>query len=415
VAINQLQIPTPQINNAVDPSMWGTLGNLGNVYQKAQQDQAQQAALAQLGQGPQADAQTLLRSGVPSLATLGLNMQQKSVEQQREDAQNAERKREWEANYAILKQKADREDRSVSDIVQERRDAWIANGGKPEGPDFNAYLFNGALPDPSKMNAGGLTGIPLTTTDATGEKKPALGQLTAGGQMKLAVPPPGYDYAGTSEKIDTPTEVIIRDRATGLPIARYPKDVAGAAAQKVEGTAQGKASVDLPKAEADGKLVLDTIDKALAPHPGKAWSVGTVFKDIPAYPGTATADYRAILDQLGSQTFLEAYNSLKGGGAISNYEDKRASAAKARLSTAQSVPEFDKALQEYKEIVQSGVERMRTLAGKPAQPAAPAASAAPATSDVYAKAKAAIAQGANPKAVRERLLSSGVDPGDIGK
>jgi hypothetical protein len=370
VAINQLQIPTPQVNSTVDPSMWATLGNLGNVYQKAQQDQAQQAALAQLGQGPQTDALTLLRSGVPSLATLGLNMQQKSVEQQREDAQNAERKREWEANYAILKQKADREDRSVSDIVQERRDAWIANGGKPEGPEFNAYLFNGALPDPSKMGAGGLTAIPLTATGPDGLPKPAIGQLTPSGQIIRSVPPPGTDYAGTTEKIDTPTEVIIRDRNTNQVIGRYPKDVAGAAAQKVEGTAQGKAVVDLPKAEADGKLVMDTIDKALAPHPGKSWSVGTMFKDIPALPGTATADYRAILDQLGSQTFLEAYNSLKGGGAISNYEDKRASAAKARLSTAQSVPEFDKALQEYKEIVQSGVERMRTLAGK-SQAAAP--------------------------------------------
>jgi maltooligosyltrehalose synthase len=85
-------------------------------------------------------------------------------------------------------------------------------------------------------------------------------------------------------------------------------------------------------------------------------------------PGTATADYRAILAQLDSQRFLEAYNSLRGGGAISNYEDKRASDAKARLSTAQSPQAFNDALREYREIVQSGVHRMRTLAGKSAAP-----------------------------------------------
>lgn len=366
MAVAPLQIPNPQINNAVDPSQWSQLGNLGNVYQKQQEQQAQQAALAQLGQGPQVDAQTLLRSGVPSLATLGLNMQQKSVEQQREDVQNAERQREWQANFGLLKQKAEREDRSVSDIVKERRDAWVENGGKPEGPEFQYYLFSGSPIDPSKAGAGGLTGIPLTTIGPDGQPKPALGQLTSSGKMIRSEPPPGTEYAGTTEKIDTPTEVLIQDRATHQIISRYPKDVAGAAAQKVEGTAQGKATVDLPKAQADAKLVTDTIDKALAPHPGKALSVGSIFRDVPAIPGSKTADYRAILGQLNSQTFLEAYNSLKGGGAISNYEDKRASAAKARLDTSQSVEAFDDALREYREIVQHGVERMQGLAGKQA-------------------------------------------------
>jgi hypothetical protein len=178
--------------------------------------------------------------------------------------------------------------------------------------------------------------------------------------------------------ISTPTHDVLMDPYSHQVISVIPKDVAGAARETVVGKSQGKAQIDLPKAEADAKLVTDTIDKALADHPGKSWSVGTMFKDVPALPGTATANYRAILDQLDSQTFLEAYNSLRGGGAISNYEDKRASAAKARLSRSQSPEEFNTALREYREIVSSGIDRMRTLAGAqaPQQAAAPAASSA---------------------------------------
>jgi hypothetical protein len=85
VAINQLQIPQPNINSTVDPSMWGALGNLGNVYQKAQEDAKQRETLAQLGQSPEADALTLLHSGIPSLAQIGINLRQRGIDQARED------------------------------------------------------------------------------------------------------------------------------------------------------------------------------------------------------------------------------------------------------------------------------------------------------------------------------------------
>lgn len=81
MAIAPLQIPQSGINNAVDPSQWSTLGNLGNVYRDAQAAQAKQAALSSLGADPQANIQTLMRSGDPGLAQIGLNLQQKGVEQ----------------------------------------------------------------------------------------------------------------------------------------------------------------------------------------------------------------------------------------------------------------------------------------------------------------------------------------------
>ena len=90
MAISPLQIPSSNINNLVDQSQWSSLANLGNVYKQAQEDAAKQNTLSQLGNDPAANASLLVRSGVPSLAQLGLTMQS-------QQSDRAERVREWEA------------------------------------------------------------------------------------------------------------------------------------------------------------------------------------------------------------------------------------------------------------------------------------------------------------------------------
>jgi hypothetical protein len=93
MAINALSFPVPQPFNTATAD-FSPLANLGNVYQQAQQGAMQQAALANLGNDPTANAQTLIKSGVPSLAQLGINLQ--SQQQAR-----AEQIREYEAQQRI--------------------------------------------------------------------------------------------------------------------------------------------------------------------------------------------------------------------------------------------------------------------------------------------------------------------------
>jgi hypothetical protein len=266
-----------------------------------------------------------------------------------------------------------------------RRQTAVAKGYDVKDPAVQAWILTGQnLPNTGALNKAGLSPVwGMRKNPQTGQDEPVMMQTTGEGKAVETQLPPGVTATNKPMVIQTPTHDILMDPYSHQVISVVPKDVAGAAAQKVIGTGQGKAQLDLPKAEADAKIVTDTIDKALADHPGKSWSVGTMFKDVPALPGSQTANYRAILDQLDSQTFLEAYNSLRGGGAISNYEDKRASAAKARLSRAQSVDEFNTALREYKEIVQSGVERMRTLAGAPAQQSQPQSTGRPPLDTIF--------------------------------
>lgn len=120
------------------------------------------------------------------------------------------------------------------------------------------------------------------------------------------------------------------------------------------------------------------IQPATAPHVGFQDVIGATWK--PGFrfiPGTDAADFQAMFDQSKGAAFLEAFNVLKGAGAITEKEGDKATAARTRMSTAQSEAEFVKAAREYQDVIRRGVETMqkKTNVGgaAPAMPAAPAA------------------------------------------
>jgi hypothetical protein len=74
-----------------------------------------------------------------------------------------------------------------------------------------------------------------------------------------------------------------------------------------------------------------------------------------------------LFDQILGGAFLEAFETLKGGGQITVEEGKKATAARTRMSIAQSEKEFIKAAREYQGIVKGAVERARAKAGAATQ------------------------------------------------
>ena len=134
---------------------------------------------------------------------------------------------------------------------------------------------------------------------------------------------------------------------------------------------QAKAARDFPKAEQKAQETMANID-ALLTHPGLPGVIGApdtlaglaykMFDVAPA--GTKEADFTARLDQLGGQQFLQAFESLKGGGAITEVEGKKATNAMSRLTrTGQSEKSYRQAGAELKEIIRSGLARARATAG----------------------------------------------------
>lgn len=167
---------------------------------------------------------------------------------------------------------------------------------------------------------------------------------------------------------------------------------------KVQAKAQAEAQVGLPQAQQDSQYLIGLLDEIAAPkmdpngqpmrdeqgnlvpgdvHPGLPDMVGMpayggLTKAIPfvggPIPGTDAANFQTRLDQIGGKQFLQAYQTLKGGGQITEVEGKKAEQALARMNTAQSEEEFIRGVLEFRDEVQrlAGIAQQR--AGQTHQP-----------------------------------------------
>lgn len=68
------------------------------------------------------------------------------------------------------------------------------------------------------------------------------------------------------------------------------------------------------------------------------------------------------MDQINGQAFLQAFNALKGGGAITEIEGQKATEAIARLNTAQSYEDYKAALDELRGVVTRGIANAKSKA-----------------------------------------------------
>ena len=92
---------------------------------------------------------------------------------------------------------------------------------------------------------------------------------------------------------------------------------------------------------------------------GTAFGLGTGVTGIVArrVPGTEAYDFGSRVDQLQGQAFLQAFNTLRGGGQITEVEGRKATEAIARLDPRLGEEAFRSALGELREIVQTGLAR----------------------------------------------------------
>ena len=146
-------------------------------------------------------------------------------------------------------------------------------------------------------------------------------------------------------------------------------------AAKAEGTATGKDIVaavrTLPNAIESSQKAISNIDAMLGdarvvenkitysktpPHPGFSNAVGAGV-GLRFIPGTDASDFQERFREVTSGAFLEAFEALRGGGSITEREGEKATAAKTRMSLAQSEKEFVTAAREYQNIIRVGLGR----------------------------------------------------------
>lgn len=129
---------------------------------------------------------------------------------------------------------------------------------------------------------------------------------------------------------------------------------------KEKGEAVGTAQIDLPRQVDNAGLALQTID-AIRKHPGRGAGTGMT-APLGMVPGTKARGFANLVDQAKGQVFLEAFNSLRGGGQITEAEGAKATQALARLDRYQGEADFNAALSDLEDVIKAGLSRAQVKA-----------------------------------------------------
>jgi hypothetical protein len=204
----------------------------------------------------------------------------------------------------------------------------------------------------------------------------AAGQInTKTGEFKAINPPTGFSVTTTPEGGTTITQgpgVGGVDTGKRAQDYVYTTDAAGRqVAQPIAGTPAAlqvtETAGKLDAAIEVGNNMLATIESIVGRPAGNGL---TAIKPNEALPGIlgmfegrlpgktqAETDLLAKVEQVQGQAFLEAFNILKGAGAITETEGTRATQAYARLQRTQSPEAFQASLNEFADIVRLGIKR----------------------------------------------------------
>lgn len=138
---------------------------------------------------------------------------------------------------------------------------------------------------------------------------------------------------------------------------------------KAEGEITGKSSGSLPGMLVTANNTVAQIDSVLNdPNLGSVTGIeGWMPKGaVAAMTGGKSTALETKINMLRGQAFLSAFEMLRGGGQITEVEGQKATEAVARLDTAQNDADYKAALKDFRDAVQTGVNKLAANARQPA-------------------------------------------------
>lgn len=205
----------------------------------------------------------------------------------------------------------------------------------------------------AEAQGGGFT-TPIQATDADGN--PVFIQANDRGQVQAVE---GFRPSNPIKTIDLGTHIQTVDSRTNQVLSTVPKANYQEAYEKGAGGALGKADAG-SAAQAGGAAqksaqILDLVSR-IESHPGMDDSMGLIQGRLPAMT-QQREDFRVLKSQLEGGAFLQAFESLKGGGQITEVEGRKATDALIAMRDTQSPEQFRKLLQVFRENVQEGMRK----------------------------------------------------------
>lgn len=197
--------------------------------------------------------------------------------------------------------------------------------------------------------------------------EPVLIQIGKDGTSIETPLPPGVSLSKDFVKVDAGTQWILLDPITRQPVGQVPKNNFEAASEtaqgRIAGETEGEARASLGQTVADAQQSLDLIEDIIT-DPALKGITGMVQGRSPPLTQAGT-DLNEKIGQLQGQAFARAFETLKGGGAISEKEGEAATRAIARLERVQGDKAYLEALKELQGILIAGIGRAQAKAGKP--------------------------------------------------
>jgi len=247
--------------------------------------------------------------------------------------------------------------------LAERQALAAAGGLQPGTPEYQTYMLTGQLPGeaagdvPADFRSLQLRAEAAGLQPGTPEYQSFMQQGAGGGAPATFV---ALDMQAQAAGF-----------APGTPEYREFMATRGAGLQaqaRVEGEAAAEAITGVGGAVAKAQRAIDLIDE-IAQDPALPSITGMVQGNIPAGTpliggGQAGIDLNAKILQLQGTAFLEAFESLKGGGAITEIEGTKAEQAIARLQRAQSLEGYQAALKDLRDVIENGKIRAQERAAK---------------------------------------------------
>jgi len=229
-------------------------------------------------------------------------------------------------------------------------------------------LLGNEFPEISKALLGGF----LTPKEAVNEMRNPDKGTSSMQEYALAK---GQGFAGTFEEYQTAIKKagansldISVNGQTGTP-AKAPDGMTNLTDKLTGITTQvpiggGIVDINAQKAVELANSSIETINTALG-HAGLNAAVGSLDSKFKSVLPDAVA-FEGYHNQIKGKAFLAAFESLKGGGQITEIEGMKAEQATARLDLAQDEADYKIALEDLRDIIQGVLERnQRTLASIP--------------------------------------------------
>jgi hypothetical protein len=277
------------------------------------------------------------------------------------------------SSMTALQQLQMAQDEKSYQLALDQFEQAVLQAANPKGVAINDRLVNpqtGELMGDFSDSAlgGGPTDLGLNPqygVDAEGN--PVLIQIGKDGKAVQTQLPEGVTLSKEPIRLDAGTHWVLLDPITRQPVGQVAKNNEEAAYLTGFGTAAGKAAAEriagLPQTLATADNMLGTIDGILN-DPALDTATGWL-SWMQAVPSTDQYRFGQRALQLQGQSFLQAFESLKGGGQITEVEGTKATQAIGRLSTAQSPEDYRDALNELKGIINDAKSRASQSANAP--------------------------------------------------